>query len=193
LGVATTFLDSLSAGDKLQVAVRPSNAAFSLPADPESTPGIYIAAGAGIAPFRGFVQDRVRMLSAGRKVAPAILFFGCRSPEEDDLYREELDEWQFIGAIDVRRAYSKAPEKSEGCKYVQDRMWKDRADVVDLWLQGAKVYVCGSKGVAESAKEVLVKTKMAFDQQKGNNTTEDSTRQRLEELKNIRYVADVFD
>lgn len=133
------------------------------------------------------------MISSGRRLAPAILFFGCRSPDVDDLYREQLDEWEALGAVDVRRAYSRAPEKSESCKYVQDRMWKDRDDVAQLWSEGAKVYVCGSRAVADAAKEAFIKIK--FDMEKGEDGEMDieSTEKWFLSLRNIRYVTDVFD
>ncbi|KAF2791002.1 cytochrome P450 [Melanomma pulvis-pyrius CBS 109.77] len=192
-GVATSYLDHLSEGDTVHVAVRPSHAGFSLPSDPERTPIICIAAGTGLAPFRSFIQERAAMISSGRRLAPAILFFGCRSPDVDDLYREQLDEWEKLGAVDVRRAYSRVPEKSESCKYVQDRMWKDRDDVAQLWSEGAKVYVCGSRAIADAAKEVFIKIK--FDMEKGEDGEMDfeSTEKWFMSLRNIRYVTDVFD
>jgi len=61
LGVATSYLDSLHAGDILQVTVRKSAAGFSMPEEPETTPMICIAAGTGIAPFRGFLQERAAL------------------------------------------------------------------------------------------------------------------------------------
>ncbi|KAK7421191.1 hypothetical protein QQX98_002321 [Neonectria punicea] len=193
LGVASSYLDSLSKGDTLHVAIRPSQAAFSLPSGPESTPIICVAAGTGLAPFRGFIQERAAMLASGRKLAPAVLFFGCRQPETDDLYRQELDKWQSIGAVDVRRAYSRASEKSEGCRHVQDRMWKDREDIIDLWQKGATVFVCGSRGVAESAKESIIKIKIEMESRIDGKTDLETTRKWFESLRNIRYVTDVFD
>lgn len=133
------------------------------------------------------------MIGSGRKLAPAILFFGCRSPDVDDLYREELDEWQRLGAVDVRRAYSRASEKSEGCRHVQDRMWKDREDVIDLWQKGATVFVCGSRGVAESAKKSIIKIKIEMESRIDGKTDLEATQKWFESLRNIRYVTDVFD
>jgi hypothetical protein len=72
---------------------------------------------------------------------------------EIGLYKEEFDEWERIGAVDVRYAFSKEPEKSEGCKYVQDRLWKDRKDTIELFDAGARVYVCGSRVVGEGSKQ----------------------------------------
>ncbi|RYC59007.1 hypothetical protein CHU98_g7216, partial [Xylaria longipes] len=65
VGVASSYLDSLEPGDKLHVAVRQSHAAFHLPQNPENTPVICIAAGTGISPFRGFMQERAEMIAAG--------------------------------------------------------------------------------------------------------------------------------
>ncbi|OHF03048.1 cytochrome P450 [Colletotrichum orchidophilum] len=193
IGVASSYLDSLAEGDSLHVSIRPSHAAFSLPSDAEHTPMVCVAAGTGLAPFRGFIQERATMLAAGRTLAPALLFFGCRSPEQDDLYRDEFDKWEEIGAVSVRRAYSRDSEKSEGCKHVQDRMWRDREELVSLWKKGAKGYVCGSRGVAEAAKETIIKIKVEMEKAKGEATDEESVKEWFEAQRNIRYVTDVFD
>ncbi len=107
MGVATSYLASLAPGDKLNVSIRPSHSAFHLPIEPAKTPIICVAAGSGLAPFRGFVQERAAQIAAGRDLAPALLFFGCRGPAVDDLYRSEFDKWAAMGAVDVRRAYSR--------------------------------------------------------------------------------------
>ncbi|VUC20882.1 unnamed protein product [Clonostachys rosea] len=192
IGVATSYLDSLYANDIIHVAVRPSHAAFSMPTKPESTPAIYIAAGSGLAPFRGFIQERATMLShnSTRKLAPAVLFFGCHSPDQDDLYREELDEWEKLGAVKVYRAYSRAPEKSNGLKHVDDAMWEHRDELLQLWKQEAKVYVCGSRGVAQSVQSAVIKIRAEWEK---NNEVDADTEDWFENLRNTRYVTDVFD
>lgn len=193
-GVATSYLASLQEGDKLHVALRPSHASFHLPADQANTPLILIAAGTGLAPFRGFVQERAAMLETGRKLAPALLFFGCRHPEQDDLYREELDKWEKLGAVSVRRAYSRAAESSEGCVHVQDRLWKERSEVQELWDQGAKVYVCGSRGVAEAVREVAIR--MFVDGAKerhGKDIGVEEATERFDAVRYERFATDVFD
>lgn len=50
LGIASTYLAGLKPGDRLPLAVRPSNAAFHLPGDP-SVPLVMLCAGSGLAPF----------------------------------------------------------------------------------------------------------------------------------------------
>jgi cytochrome P450/NADPH-cytochrome P450 reductase len=57
LGVASTYLAELQVGDRVSVAVRPSQTAFHPPPDP-AVPIIMICAGSGVAPFHGFLQER---------------------------------------------------------------------------------------------------------------------------------------
>jgi cytochrome P450/NADPH-cytochrome P450 reductase len=70
-----------------------------------------------------------------------LLFFGCDHPDIDLLYRDELAHWEQAGIVSLRPAFSGRPEDS--ARYVQDRLWADRADVVDLVQRGAILYVCG--------------------------------------------------
>ena len=75
-------------GFHVPVHVRHSN--FKLPSDP-AKPVIMIGPGSGVAPFRGFVQERAAQMQAGEKVGPTILFYGCRRSTEDYLYKEEWE------------------------------------------------------------------------------------------------------
>ena len=120
LGVASTYLANLRPHDKVQLAVRASNAAFHPPADPK-IPLVMFCAGSGLAPMRGFLQERAIQKQSGREVAKSILFFGCRSPTQDYLYSDtDLKEWVDLGIVEVRPAFSRADDQSLGCKYVQE-------------------------------------------------------------------------
>ncbi len=120
LGVASTFLAGLRPGDVVQLAVRASSGAFHPPEDP-MVPMVMFAAGSGLSPMRGFLQERAVQKKAGREVAKSLLFFGCRSPKEDFLYgNTDLKEWQELGIVDVRPAFSRGAAESAGCKYVQE-------------------------------------------------------------------------
>lgn len=193
VGVASSYLSSLGPGDKLHVSVRPSHSSFHLPADADRTPVICVAAGTGLAPFRGFVQERAAQLAAGRELAPALLFVGCRAPAVDDLYRDELDRWEALGAVGVRRAFSRRPEEGEGCKYVQDRLWRDREEVMGLWERGAKVFVCGSRQVGEGVKRVAIEMAKEMSRRKGKDSNDEEALKWFEGIKNDRYATDVFD
>jgi cytochrome P450/NADPH-cytochrome P450 reductase len=119
LGVGSNYLASLIPGDRVQMAVRPSAAAFHPPENP-ATPVVMFCSGSGIAPMRGFIQERAAQKESGREVGPMLLFFGCRTPESDFLYSDsDLAQWIQQGVVDVRPAFSRQPESSEGCKYVQ--------------------------------------------------------------------------
>ena len=57
-----------------------------------------IAAGTGIAPFRGFIQERATQSVCGREVGETRLYFGCRT-EDDLLYAKELEKWSRLSAV----------------------------------------------------------------------------------------------
>lgn len=102
------------------MSVRPSAAAFHPPDDP-TIPVVMFCAGSGLAPMRGFIQERALQKQSGRDVGHMLLFFGCRSPETDYLYGDsDLAEWLALGFLDVRPAFSVASNASEGCKHVQE-------------------------------------------------------------------------
>lgn len=120
LGVASTYLAGLRPGDKAQIAVRNSASSFHPPED-VSVPMVVFCAGTGLAPMRGFIQERALQKKAGTDVAKVLMFFGCRNPDEDYLYSDsDLKEWQELGVLEVRPAFSRKSEGSAGSKYVQE-------------------------------------------------------------------------
>lgn len=62
-----------------------------MPSD-QTLPIIMICGGTGIAPFRGFWQDREKDLERKNKssLGDMYLFFGCRDSKKDFLYNKEL-------------------------------------------------------------------------------------------------------
>ena len=192
MGVTSNYLSMLENGDRIHVAVKPSHQAFHPPLDIANVPLLMVCAGTGLAPFRGFVQERAKQIEAGRLLAPALLFVGCRYHDRDRLYPEEFDEWERLGAVDVRYAFSREPEKSEGCKYVQERLWNDRKYVVALFDAGAKAYVCGSSVVGEAVKAVSKKIYVDAAMERGRPKTEEEVETWFREMRNERYASDVF-
>ncbi|KAJ0372993.1 hypothetical protein COL26b_008870 [Colletotrichum chrysophilum] len=194
IGVTSSYLSSLTAGDKVQIAVRPAQGGFKLPPNMDKTPLLCVAAGTGLAPFRAFFQERAILIGNGLPLAPAILFFGCRDPAADDLYREEFDRWEAAGVLTVYRAYSRKPEASDGCKYVQHRIWKEREMLYNLWDQGARVYVCGSNHVAEGVRDIVLKAAHEkSEKDDGKPMTEEEAEEWFNNIRNERYATDVFD
>ncbi|KAF3765308.1 putative bifunctional P-450:NADPH-P450 reductase [Cryphonectria parasitica EP155] len=197
VGVATSYLSSLQEGDMMHVTVRPSHAAFHLPKENDrSMPIIMVAAGTGIAPFRGFIEERAALQKAGKEktLAPAVLFFGCRDATKDDLYRAEFDAWEASGAVSsVHRAYSRRAEESDGCRHVQDRLWKERQQVMCLWEKGAKLYICGGRAVGEGVKNMFINIYVDAAKKEGQDISWDSAKEWFEGLKNDRWAMDVFN
>lgn len=191
-GVAGTYLSSLQPGDAVQISVRPAPPAFHLPASAYTTPLLMFCNGTGLAPFHGFIQERAAMLSANphARLAPALLFIGCRSPTSDALYYSELAQWAELGAVDLRYAYSREPQHTDalGCKYVQDRMWKDRDEVGEMWKAGAKVYLCGGPGMVEGIKATAIK----IVEHRTGYTNNEEVEKWFKGLRNERIVVDVF-
>jgi cytochrome P450/NADPH-cytochrome P450 reductase len=193
VGVASNYLSNLAVGDKLHVSVRSSHKAFHLPKDGKNVPVILIAAGTGLAPFRGFIQERAAQIAAGRTLAPATLFYGCHSPSTDLLYADLLQRWENLGAVSLRFAFSQQADASEGCKYVQDRLWHDRKDIVEQFDNGAKLFVCGSREVGDGVQETLIKiAKERIKEKEGREVDDAKAREWFEGLRNERFATDVF-
>ncbi|KAH9932779.1 bifunctional P-450/NADPH-P450 reductase [Epithele typhae] len=182
LGVASTFLAGLRPGDKVQLAVRAASAAFHPPQD-LTVPLVMVCAGSGLAPMRGFLQERAEQKKAGREVATSLLFYGCRAPGEDS------STWEQMGIVDVRVAFSRCDvERAKGCKYVQDRIALDKEDIVKSFRAGAKYYVCGSSKMAAGAKQVFIR----FVQETKNLDEAAATELFTKGLQD-RYATDVFE
>lgn len=105
------------------------------------------------------------------------------------MYADLLKRWEQLGAVSLRFAFSRASDKSEGCKYVQDRMYHDRADIVEQFDAGAKLFVCGSRDVGEGVQECLIKiAKERIKETQGREADDAKAREWFEGLRNERYV-----
>nr|UWK20406.1 cytochrome P450 reductase [Trichoderma psychrophilum] len=135
-------------GIHVPVHVRHSN--FKLPSDP-AKPIIMIGPGTGVAPFRGFMQERAQQARNGIDVGRTILFFGCRKSTEDFMYESEFEEYKnALGdKFELVTAFSRESSKKV---YVQHRLKERSAEISDLLSQKAFFYVCGD--AANMAREV---------------------------------------
>jgi len=191
-GVASTYLANTRPGADVSIAVRPSNIAFRPPAE-VTVPMVLICAGSGLAPFRGFLQDRaLQARDEAVTPGPALLFFGCDAPDVDLLYADELSSWEAQGVVSVRPAFSAAPEDGPDgpMRFVQDRLWADRADVEELVRKGAHVYVCGDgRTVAPAVHDTCVRM---YAEATGCSTTDAEAWMDQMEREHGRYVCDAF-
>ena len=139
-GVCSNFLARVAAGDTVHGFVRPTTAeGFGLPEDLQR-PIIMVGPGTGLAPFRGFLQERAARKAKGEALGEAMLFFGCRHPEQDFIYADQLKGWAAEGIVDLHTAFSRAGGRKA---YVQDLIRENGEAVWKLLEAGATVYVCG--------------------------------------------------
>jgi cytochrome P450/NADPH-cytochrome P450 reductase len=144
-GICSNYLAGRRAGDTIHATVRETKAGFRLPDDPK-VPIIMIGPGTGLAPFRGFLQERAALKAKGATLGPALLFFGCRHPEQDFLYADELKSFAADGVTELHTAFSRGDSPKT---YVQHLVAAQKDKVCSLIEQGAITYVCGDGGKME--------------------------------------------
>jgi cytochrome P450/NADPH-cytochrome P450 reductase len=152
-GVCSNYLAGRRVGDTIHATVRETKAGFRLP-DDSTVPIIMIGPGTGLAPFRGFLQERAARKAAGARLGPAMLFFGCRHPQQDFLYANELEAFAAAGICELHSAFSRAGERKT---YVQHLVEAQKERVWSLIDQGAIIFVCGDGSKMEpDVKAALV-------------------------------------
>jgi cytochrome P450 / NADPH-cytochrome P450 reductase len=140
-GVCSSYLAEQPEGSVVEGFVRPPSTPFLPPEDP-GTSMIMVAAGTGLAPFRGFLQERaMTKKEQERQVGPSLLFFGCRNPQQDYIYEEELEEFAREGITKMECAFSRLEGQPK--TYVQQSIRAQEDEVWDLLQKGALVYLCG--------------------------------------------------
>jgi sulfite reductase (NADPH) flavoprotein alpha-component len=148
LGVASGYLAAYQEGEFLSVFIEP-NERFRLPQD-NSRDILMIGPGTGVAPFRGFVQERIETQASGKNW----LLFGARNAESQFLYQLEWQEALKQGQLHrLDLAFSR--DQAERI-YVQQRLRENGADVY-AWLEsGAHVYICGAIAMGKDVQQTLV-------------------------------------
>ena len=184
-GVCSNHLAAAREGDMVHAVVRETKAGFRLPEDP-ARPVIMIGPGTGLAPFRGFLLERASLRAEGARLGPALLFFGCRHPDHDYLYREELEAAASEGLAEVFVAFSRGGTERV---YVQDLIRRERDKVWRLIEDGAVVYVCGDGARMEpDVKRAL--TTLYAEEKDADAAAADAWMEAL--MKEGRYVLDVW-
>jgi cytochrome P450/NADPH-cytochrome P450 reductase len=139
-GVCSTYLRSQPEGGVVHAVVKDTKSAFRLPEDPR-TPIIMIGPGTGLAPFRGFLQERAALQAQGHAVGQAMLFFGCRHPRQDFIYEAELTAFAAQRVTKLYACFSRMAGQDR--TYVQDQLLASRDEVWRMLEAGAVVFVCG--------------------------------------------------
>jgi cytochrome P450/NADPH-cytochrome P450 reductase len=140
-GVASNHLASSMQNSTQFTFVRKPTIPFRPPANPH-LPMIMVGAGTGVAPFRGFLQERAALAKQGAPIGKSILFYGCRNSQSDVLYVDELNDFQAAGVAEVQMAFSREPGQPR--TFVQQVIEREGDKVWDLIQNGAVIYVCGN-------------------------------------------------
>jgi len=180
-GAASHFVVNTAVDSNVQVWIE-KNDRFRVPAD-GSRDIIMVGPGTGVAPFRGFVQEREATGATGKNW----LFFGGRSLYHDFLYQLE---WQqalkrkALHRVDV--AFSR--DQAEKI-YVQHRI-KQAGKELFAWLSnGAYFYVCGdASAMAPDVNAAL----LDVVREQGNMDADDAQAWLADLTADGRYLRDVY-
>ncbi|KAK9765095.1 hypothetical protein K7432_006850 [Basidiobolus ranarum] len=170
---------------KVPAFIRKSN--FRLPKDSQK-PVIMVGPGTGIAPFRGFIQERVYQAEQGKQMGSTLLFYGCRHREEDFLY---VDEWesmfQKLPNSELITAFSREQQHKI---YVQHKLKEHQEQVWNLiHNEDCYFYVCGdAKNMAKDVQKAIAEMAVQL-----GNMEEDQANNYVKQLRiEGRYQEDVW-
>ena len=184
-GLCSNDLAHKEKGDTIYAFIRDAQAPLRLPEDAH-TPLIMVGPGTGLAPYRGFLQERAALQQQGVQVGRSLLFFGCRHPQQDFIYEQELNTFVEQGITELITAFSRIDEKKV---YVQDKIWELRGNVWQMLQDGAVIYVCGD--ASKMAPDVRKTFAAIYQEQTGKSA--DSAEQWLKQMTDEqRYQVDVW-
>ncbi|MGC5006736.1 bifunctional cytochrome P450/NADPH--P450 reductase [Streptomyces sp. DT203] len=185
-GTCSSYIGGLKSGDVFYGYVRVPSPTFAPPADP-ATPLILIGPGTGIAPLRGFLEERASQQENGTEVGLSQVFVGCRHPEHDYFYRQEMQNWEQSGIAQVHTAFSAVA--GHPSRFVQNAIANAADTVWQAIEDGAYIYVCGDgRRMAPAVREALA---AIYRQRTGAD--DETAQQWLAQLEaDERYQQDVF-
>nr|QJF53971.1 Nitric oxide synthase [Sinohyriopsis cumingii] len=195
-GVSSSWLNRITSGTIVPCFVRTAPS-FHLPKD-NTLPLIMVGPGTGIAPFRGFWQQR----KIDRQMSPVphsqgksrsgwgsmYLYFGCRRSLVDDIYRMELQAAKKEGVLtNVYTAFSREPDKPK--MYVQDYLLQNSTEIYNNILrEGGHFYVCGDAKMATDVTSTLEK----ILQKEGNISAQDAKNLLMTLRDSNQFHEDIF-
>lgn len=153
---------------------------FSLPQDSQKDI-IMIGPGTGIAPFRGFLEERVVEKASGKNW----LFFGERN-STDFYYEDFFKELEKNDLLKLSTAFSRDQEEKV---YVQHKMYEHAKELFSWLENGAHFYVCGD--AKKMAKDVQ-KTLLDIIQKEGKLSLDNALTYFDNLKKQKRYLTDIY-
>jgi NADPH-ferrihemoprotein reductase len=156
-GYFTRMQRELQNGNKLKSRLVAKESSFILPAD-ISQPVIMIGPGAGLAPFRGFLQEKefLHESKTNTTFGETTLLFGCRKRTSDYLYKEELE--SYVDKQIVQKLLLAFSREQDTKNYVQDVLTQNGPEIGKfLFEQKGTLYICGAIKMGESVKKALSK------------------------------------
>ena len=184
-GTSSNFLARTEPGTMVPGFIRPPGLPFYVPDDP-ATPMIMIATGTGLSPFRGFLQERAAQ-GASATLGPALLIYGCRLPDSDFIYEDEIRQFESDGVVKIVTAYSAVQDGTR--RRVQDAVRCHADEILELMAAGGNTYVCGGAGTVAPA----LRGAFAEIYQRYAGVSADEGVAWLEELRATnRYLEDVW-
>ncbi len=154
---------------------------FTLPQD-SSKSIIMVGPGTGIAPFRGFIQERQFKKATGKNW----LFFGERRKAFDYFYQDIFEQLQTENVLRISTAFSRDSEQK---MYVQNKMLEEAKDIWTWLDSGAYFYVCGdafqmARSVDQALRQII---------QEQGNMSEEEAKTYIKRLKEEgRYLKDIY-
>ncbi|XP_066928412.1 nitric oxide synthase, inducible-like [Clytia hemisphaerica] len=150
LGVCSSYLNNRRKGDIVPCYVKRAYS-FYLPED-KSAPIMLVGPGTGIAPFRSFWQENI----CENRENEIILYFGCRHPLKDNIYKQEMNEaLAKKGLTKLHVAYSRQEFKPK--VYVQDLLRQNAEEVCNFLVgESSHFYVCGDVTMASDVFQCLL-------------------------------------
>jgi len=182
---AQKFIEAENKGEKVDLRIPMFKGLMANPLAREFVsdgPMLLIGAGVGVAPFRGFVQRRLRNANCANKVW---VLQGVRDSLLDELYSGE---WG-VHESEVKKVVQ-SRKSSGNRKYVQDEV-RAQADLVWFIINSldGRVFVCGSsKGMGEGVEAALVDVAM----RKGNLGREEAQKFWGLKKKAGQYIAETW-
>lgn len=188
-GVATSWLATKmpsEGGLPVTAPIYIRRSQFRLPTRAQ-TPIIMIGPGTGLAPFRGFIQERNQLKEEGKVIGDTILYFGCRRKAEDFIYEEELNEYVKKDVLTMHVAFS----RDQAHKVYVTHLLQKNMD--EIWRvigeNNGHLYVCGdARNMARDVHDLVLKVV----QEKGS-MTESAAQDYVKKMEaQKRYSADVW-